>query len=263
LFHGNGFGEQPVGNAEPLRIAVDTGGGRRRKVTEDDGGLGGRQTTRTAEQHVVVAHQIGGGAGGVPPVAVIRRAGRGQSVPGVHPADDRVAATLAPEHFGGAVIGRPQHDVEGLLLFGAQLALAVGDLHQQVVGDEQFAHRGHREGGVVAAGEDLPGAAVEQGEADVGAVLSGLRSGFLGAHIQVGRRIRRYPGQRNEGGRLCDGMGVCGQQVYRADRCVAGAGVHLSGRGGHQDADHGRCGAGDQHRQMPSHVHLLGGLVER
>ncbi len=145
LLDRDGLGVEPLGDAESLRVAVGTCRRRLREIAHDDVGLFGRQPAAAVQQHVVVADQIACGARRDVPVSVVGRSRARQPVPRHDAGDDGVSAAAVPEVLGRAVVGGPQHDVEGLAVGRRERRLALGLLQQQVVGDEQLHHRGDRE----------------------------------------------------------------------------------------------------------------------
>ena len=252
LFHRNGFGVKGVRDSEALWIAVDAEWGRGGEVGDDDVSLCGRQSTGPVEQHVVVTHQVGGGAHGVPPVAVVRRGGGGQLVAGHDPFDDLVAPPLHPEVVGLKVIGGPQHDLESAPVLAVELSVAPRQPHEQIVGDEQLGHRGDGKGSGVAPGDHPAGAAVQDGEGDVGPVARGVGGGFAGSDVKIGGRIGQWRGRRRLGCR-CRSGGQQGDLLGRAGP------VGLESDGG--CAQQQRCSQdrhrGKDHRTPASHGPLL------
>ena len=230
------FGEQALGDAEPLRVhaaghhTVDRHRRRRRQVGQNDVGPLRRQPAGAAEQHVVVAHEVGGRADGVEPAAVVRASRRAQPVARHHSADDRAAAAAVPEHLGGAVVGGPQHDVERCAIGGGELGLALRLLQQQVVGDEQLDHRGDRDRHAVAVGDDLAGVAVQHHGRDVGTGAGGVGGGLPGPGpsspsnvggwlVRRGFRQRSHPAQGRDDGQLRGrGPGVASRTPWLRNR---------------------------------------------
>ena len=195
------LGVQPLGNAEPLWIdaaghrAVGRSRRRRRQIGQNDAGPLRRQSAAAREQLVVVLDEVSRRAQGVEPAPVVGRRRRTQPVPRGDPRNDRAAATAVPEHLGGAVVRRPQHDVERRAVVGGELGLSPGFLQQQVVRDEQLDDRGDRHCLVVAVGDDLPGVAVKDGGRDVGAGLRGFGRGLPGPGVEAGEGGGRLVGR--------------------------------------------------------------------